>query len=71
MILSDNGPSNNSHLRARPGRWAEAEVQPLFTGNPDRYLSADFVLMLPSIYDVLRHLPWRSQDYTPFSLMVV
>lgn len=71
MILSDNGPSNNSHLRAHPVRWAEAEVQPLFTGNPDRYLSADFVLMLPCIYDVLCHLPRGSLDYISFSLMVV
>lgn len=39
-----------------------------FTGNPDRYLSADFVLMLPCIYDVLCHLPWGSLDYISFRL---
>lgn len=71
MTLSDNGPSNNSHLRAHPERWAEAEVQPLFTGNPDHYLSADFVLMLPSIYDVLCHLPVGSLGYISMSLMAV
>lgn len=54
MTLSDNGPSNNSHLRAHPERRAEAGVQPLFAGNRDQYLSADFcVHILASIYDVL------------------
>lgn len=43
MTLSDNGPSNNSHLRAHPERRAEAGVQPLLAGNRDQYLSADFV----------------------------
>lgn len=49
MMLSENGPSNISHLRAP----LERRVQPL-TGNSDLYLSADFVLIYRVFhYDML------------------
>lgn len=47
MTLSDNGPSMDLATSALiQSAGLKAEVQPLFAGNRDHYLSADFVLRL-------------------------